>query len=71
MGGKVEVPMEFKIQLSIDGGKSWIDSNYNDGVYSSFQYVKDMADQLRAANPNYKYRIVGRELMPWCEVKED
>lgn len=69
MPQKKEV-MEFKVQVSIDGGKSWVDSNFNDGVYSSFEYVKNMADQLRAANP-YKYRIVGRELLPWCEIKED
>lgn len=62
--------MEFKIQLSFDGGNVWFDSNYNDGAHYSFQHVKDKTDQLRAANPNYKYRIVGREILPWCEIKE-
>ena len=62
--------MEFKVQVSIDGGKSWIDSSYDDCAYSSFKYVKDAADRLRAVNPKYKYRIIGREVHPWCEINE-
>ena len=67
MGGKVEVPMEFKIQVSYDGGKVWYD-----GVKSiDFDYMKSIVNRQRKRNPDdYKYRIVGREILPWCEIKE-
>ena len=68
MGGKVEAPMEFKIQVSYDGGKVWYD------VVNSidFDYMKSIVNRQRKRNPDdYKYRIVGREILPWCEINED
>lgn len=63
--------MEFKIQVSFNG-KDWEDSCYNiDSLLrTNYKDVKSMIDCARAANPNFKYRIVGHELMPWCEIKE-
>ena len=70
MDGKVEAPIEFKIQLSYDDGKTWMDSK-NHPSNGSFESTKEMTDFCRKNNPRAKYRIVGREIMPWCEIKED
>lgn len=67
MGGKVEVPMEFKIQVSYDGGKTWIDSR-NHSREGSYKSRKELCDFLRKVNIKAKYRIVGREVHPWCEI---
>ena len=67
MGGKVKVPMEFKIQVSYDDGKVWYD------VVNSidFDYMKSIVNRQRKRNPDdYKYRIVGREILPWREINE-
>ena len=71
MGGKVEVPMEFKIQLSYDDGKTWMDLSIHPDNNLDFEYVKGIVNRRRKMNPNgYKYRIIGREVRPWCEIKE-
>ena len=71
MGGKVEVPMEFKIQVSYDGGKVWIDLSIQPDNNLDFEYVKGIVNRRRKMNPNgYKYRIIGREVHPWCEINE-
>lgn len=61
--------MEFKIQLSNDNGKTWFDS-HNQSSIGSYQSVKDLCDLCRMVNIAVKYRIVGRESLPWCEIKE-
>lgn len=71
MGGKVEVPMEFKIQLSCDDGKTWIDLRRYYLHNCSFEATKKTIDLYRKESTRIKYRIVGREIMPWCEIKED
>lgn len=62
--------MEFKIQVSYDGGKIWFDTIYH-SLDESFKSTKELCDLCRKENTKIKYRIVGRELMPWCEIKED
>ena len=59
--------MEFMIQASYDGGKIW-----HDGVKSiDLDYMKSLVNRQRKMNPyDYKYRIVGRKILPWCEIKE-
>lgn len=69
MPQKKEV-MEFKIQLSYDGGKTWMDSRNRERT-NDFKAWKKLCDFCREHNPKAKYRIVGRELMPWCEIKEE
>ena len=60
--------MEFKIQVSYDGGNVWYD-----GVnIIDFDYMKSIDNRQRNRNPDdYKYRIVGREILPRREIKED
>lgn len=70
MGGKVKVPMEFKIQLSYDDGKTWMDSR-NHSREGTFKSTKELCDFYRKENIKAKYRIVWREIMPWREIKED
>jgi len=69
MGGKVEVPMEFKIQLLYDDGKTWMDSR-NHSREGTFKSTKELCDFCRKENIKAKYRIVGREVRPSrnCDV---
>ena len=49
MGGKVEVPMEFKIQLLYDDGKTWMDSKNHpsNGSFESTCEVRE--DEVKYA----------------------
>ena len=71
MGGNVEVPMEFKIQLSYDDGKTWMDLRRYYLPNCSFETTKKTIDLYRKENTRIKCRIVGREIIPWCEIKEE
>lgn len=57
---------EYKIQVFVDGW--WLNTGEMD---SDYEYIKRTIKFLRAKNPNAKYRIMGRECHPWCEIKED
>ena len=58
--------MEFMIQASYDGGKIW-----HDGIKSiDFDCIKSIVNRRRKMNPGCKCRILGREILPWCEIKE-
>lgn len=70
MPQKKEV-MEFKIQRSYDDGKTWVDLRRYCLPNCSFEATKKSIDLYRKESTRIKYRIVGRELMPWCEIKED
>lgn len=67
MPQKKEV-MEFKIQILING--NWIDTLWAKNM-TNYQSVKLQVDHLRKMDKECKYRIVGREKLPWCEIKED
>ena len=69
MGGKVEVPMEFKIQLLYNDGKTWMDSR-NHSREGTFKSTKELCDFRRKENIKAKYRIVGREVRPLCKINE-
>ena len=56
---------EFKIQRL--SGDMWIDIGK---VSYDYFRIKGGVHNLRLANPNHKYRIIGRECHPWCEIKE-
>lgn len=58
--------MEFKIQVFENG--EW-HNTYHDAT-SDFVFVKNKIAEYRSVHPNRKYRIIGRQLMPWCEIKE-
>lgn len=61
-----------KMREAFDGGKVWIDLSIQPDNNLDFEYVKGIVNRRRKMNPNgYKYRIIGQEVRPWCEIKED
>lgn len=61
--------MELKIQESWDSGKTWVDT-MNCPRSTNFDKAKEYVGTCRKCHPDCQYRIVGREIMPWCEIKE-
>ena len=57
---------EYKIQKLVCG--EWLDASEID---SDYEYIKQTIKLFRAGNPDIKYRLIGRECHPWCELKED
>ena len=45
----------------------WIDIGK---VSYNYFRIKGSVHNLRLTNPNHKYRIIGRDVHPWCEIKE-
>ena len=46
----------------------WIDIGK---VSYNYFRIKGSVHNLRLTNPNHKYRIIGRDVHPWCEIKEN
>ena len=70
--------MEFRIQFLLEGewevvSPSFIEGKWRNGssIIEDYSIAKCIIANLRKEHPECKYRIVGREVHPWCEINED
>ena len=69
--------MEFKIQFLLEGewkvvSPSFIEGKWRNGssIIEDYSLTKCIIANLRKEHPECKYRIIGREVHPWCEINE-
>ena len=69
--------MEFRIQCLLEGEWSAVSRSVIEGgwrgtssIIEDYNLAKCIIANLRKEHPECKYRIIGREVHPWCEIKK-
>lgn len=62
--------MEYRVQISCDGGMTWLDEGKIFQVYTDYKAAKEVMLTMRLKNRKVKCRILERENIPWRVVQE-